>query len=308
MKNLVLLFVAFSLNFGAVAQAISGKVLHKDSDLPVSDALIVQIKNGKQKSSTKSSFDGAFMLKAKKGETISVEISKEGYQTLKTSVSLNNSIVRMQAKQGVPIFEEIKEGSVRKIPNPEIAENIGSLSNLPEGSKIIQVIPLEVQENKKTGFNVQQTNIPAHYVDVNAVKGNFNKQNIDALAFSTVEKFPSSFLADGNIFFGSGKALITWAVETHLQQLAKSVNSKKQQIKITAYADANQEAKVGDYIAKLRAEEVTRILLENGVDFKQLEVKITGNKALENNCYENVGCSEFEHQQNRRVDIEVIKL
>jgi outer membrane protein OmpA-like peptidoglycan-associated protein len=192
-------------------------------------------------------------------------------------------ILRLQAKQGVPKFEEIKEGSVRKVPNPEIAESIGNLSNLPEGAKIVEVVPLEVKEAPKCGFNVQPNTYQKSSVDAALLKQTFNKQAIDTLAFSTVDKFPASYMADGNIYFGPGKAMLTVAVETHLEQLAKSIVQKNSQVKILAYADAKQEAKVGEYIAKLRAEEVTKFLISRGVDFKQLDVVITAISNLKTN-------------------------
>lgn len=308
MKKIIIFIFALSLNNYIVAQAINGKVLLGNSDTPISEALVKVIKDGKVKTTVKTNFNGEFKVKASKGGNLNIEISKESYQTIKTTISEENFIVRLEAKSGIPNFDEIKEGSVRKIPNPEITESIGNLSNLPEGTKIIEIIPLEVKEVQKSGFNVQPTsNKGVSSVDVQALKESFNKQNIDTFAFSTIEKFPSSYLAEGNVYFGEGKALLTWAVQTHLQQLAKSITGKKSIVKITAYADANQETKVGNYIAKLRAEEVVKILFENGVDFSQLEILVTGNKVLQNNCYENKSCSEFEHQQNRRVEIEIIK-
>lgn len=310
MRKLYLLMLALGAFFVADAQAVAGVVLHLNSDAPVSDATVKILKDSKVRNSVNTDFSGQFRLSAKKGQNVIVEVSKEGYETLKTSVSgtlvEGGIVLRLQAKQGVPKFEEIKEGSVRKVPNPEIAESIGNLSNLPEGAKIVEVVPLEVKETPKSGFNVQPNTYQKSSVDATLLKQTFNKQAIDTLAFSTVEKFPASYIADGNIYFGPGKAMLTVAVETHLEQIAKSIIQKNSQVKILAYADAKQEAKVGEYIAKLRAEEVTKFLIERGVDFKQLDVVIKGNKQPENKCFEGKECSEFEHQQNRKVEIQII--
>ena len=106
------------------------------------------------------------------------------------------------------------------------------------------------------------------------------------------------------MYYGPGKALLTTSVKEILDGIAERlIENKKAALQLTAYADGFQEAEIGEFIGKRRAEEITNYLLEKGVKFAQLSISVLRNTSLKNGCYEGKDCSEFEHQQNRRVEL-----
>ncbi|MCD8528737.1 MAG: OmpA family protein, partial [Chitinophagales bacterium] len=117
-----------------------------------------------------------------------------------------------------------------------------------------------------------------------------------------------SYYVEGNIYFDEGKTLLSSKVEEILDGIiVKLKNEPNTKLKIKTYADANRELNIGDLVAKMRAEEITKYLMENDILFSQLEVKVMGNKELENGCYDGKECGEFEHQENRRAELSFVK-
>jgi hypothetical protein len=213
--------------------------------------------------------------------------------------------VYLKALDFKPKFEKMQEGVVQKIPNPDIMEDIGNISSLPDGYKIIEAKPLKFEEEKKTSFNVNLNNGKERTnVNVEVLKEEFNKHSLIESVYSEKEVFPSSYYAEGSIYYGSGKALLAENIREILDgAISMLLIDSTRILKLTAYADAARELKIGDYIAKLRVEELSKYFLERGVKFEQLEIVVVGNTNLENGCYEGVECSEFEHQQNRRLEM-----
>jgi outer membrane protein OmpA-like peptidoglycan-associated protein len=176
---------------------------------------------------------------------------------------------------------------------------------LPEGYKIIEAQPLQYKEGESTGFNVNRNaEMGNTNVNVEVLKKEFNKEQIDKAVYSELDKFPSSYYAEGDIYYGPGRALLTENVRDILNGVADKLNKEPlSMLRLTAYADADKEAVIGDYIGKLRVEEITKYLMSRNVQFSQLNISVIGNSSLENECYQGKPCSEFEHQQNRKVEL-----
>lgn len=299
-----------------LAAQVKGVVYNVNNGSPLDDCLITLIQKGKIVQNTRTDFEGVFTIQLTKNKKYTLQVAKSGYKiesvefTATTSFLENNKSIEvyLKALDLKPTFKEVSDGMEKPIPNPDIMEDIGDLSELPEGYKIIEAQPLKYEETAATNFNVnlnrdaEKTN-----VNVEVLKETFNKESVGDAIYNEKDKLPSSYYAESNIYYGSGKALLTPAVKEILDGLAENLKiNPANKIRLTAYADALQEVKIGDYIAKLRVEEITKYLMKVGVPFERLEVSVIGNKALENGCYADVECDEFEHQQNRKVMIEII--
>ncbi len=270
------------------------------------------IQNQKEVFETRTDFNGHFEIKVKKDILYQLKVVKPGYkiytQDLKytSNSSFSNINISLEVLNAQPVFEEMASSVDKKPLNQDIMEDIGNLEDMPEGTRIIEAVPLKFNEIKHTGFNVQ-TNRDAEiqrYVDVETFKENYNKETLIQKMYSDKERLPSSYYIESNIYYGSGKALLTGKVRDMLSNLAvKLKNEPNTSLKLVAYADCERETKVGDMIAKIRAEEITKHLMSEGVRFEQLIINIIGNQKLENGCYEGVECDEFQHQDNRRVDM-----
>lgn len=316
MKYIILILSLVIANV-AVAANLRGVVYNENSSSPLDECSVTLLQNGRVVNAVKTNFQGLFNISYKKNQTYTFQVSKSGYKTEsvefytdKAFIENNPSIeVYMQTLELKPKFEKMQEGVIKDIPNPDIMEDIGNLSELPEGYKIIEAKPLKYKEDDDNGFNVNRN---AAYektnVNVEVLKEEFNKEDIDRTVYADQDKFPSCYYAEGIIFYGPGKALLTNSVREILDGIALKLNSDPfSSIKLIAYADADKEALIGDYISKLRVEEITKYLMSKGVEFSQLNISVMGNIALDNECYQGVACSEFEHQQNRKVDLYFIE-
>lgn len=308
------LFVAsFLLSNFVLAGNLAGVVYQENSTAPLADCLIILLQDGNPAFSAKSKFDGSFNINYKKNKHYVFEVSKEGYKTESVEIFTDDTFVQSNPSIEVylkvlvlkPKFEKMQESVKKDIPNPEIMEDIGDLSELPEGYKIIEAQPLKFKEGENTGFNVNRNAIMENTnVNVEVLKKEFNKEDVDKAVYSELDKFPSSYYAEGDIYYGPGRALLTENVREVLDGIADKLNNEPlSMLRLIAYADANKEALIGDYIGKLRVEEITKYLMSKNVQFSQLNISVIGNTSLENECYKDVECSEFEHQQNRKVEL-----
>ena len=304
-----------SVLFGSLVLAgnLSGVIYKENSTSTLDDCLIVLLKDGQPAFSAKSNFDGTFTVNYQKNEHYVFEVSKVGYKTESVEILTNDDFVADNPSIEVylkvlglkPKFEKIEEGVLKDIPNPDMMEDIGSISSLPKGYKIIDAKPLKYKDVENTGFNVNR-NAKMEYTNVNieVLKKEFNKEEADKVVFSELDKSSSSYYTEGAIFYGPGRASLTENVREVLDGVADELNNEPlSMLRLIAYADADKEALIGDYIGKLRVEEITKYLMSRKVQFSQLGISVVGNTTLENECYKGRPCSEVEHQQNRKVEL-----
>lgn len=311
MKKILLSLLASALLTVAQAYTLNGIVLNTNDDSVVSDAIILLLQDKKVVATATSNFQGEFKINCKKNKIYKIEVVKDGFKPESAELNINDAFVDasptitvyLQSLMFSPDLSDMQKGMEEKELNPDIMEDVGEISELPEGYKIIEAKPLKMDKGDKSKFNVNLDKEKANTkVNVNVLKETFNKESVANMVHSDKEKFPSSYFADGNVYYGAGKALLTNDVEEMIQHLAIKLKSEPDvKMRITAYADGKQEAEIGDYIGKLRAEELTKYFIAQGVSFEQLLVSVIGNTAVPNDCEKGVECTEFEHQENRRV-------
>jgi outer membrane protein OmpA-like peptidoglycan-associated protein len=316
MKNLLIIACLLTFNL-VLAGNLGGTIYNENSNSPLDDCLVTLSQNGKILSSTRSDFEGNFVLSFKKNKKYTLEITKAGYKTESVDVFIDDDFIKknphipvyLKALDLKPKFDKVQDGLLKPVPNPDIMEDIGSLDNLPEGYKIIEAKPLKLEDKEQSQFNVNMSDpVEKTNVNVEVLKREFNKEDLEESIHSEEDKFPSSYYAEGNIYYGSGRALLTESVREVLDDIAKKLNeSPLTTLKLVAYADGEKEALIGYYIGKLRAEEITKYLIAKSVDFSKLKISVIGNTSLQNGCYKGQDCSEYEHQQNRRVDIYLLE-
>lgn len=316
MKYLFLIASILMANI-VLAGNLRGTIYNENSNSPLDDCLVRLSQNGKIISSTRSDFNGNFVISFKKNKKYTLEIAKSGYKTESVEVFIDDAFlnnnpnipVYLKALNLKPKFDQVQDGLVKPVPNPDIMEDIGDLSDLPEGYKIIEAKPLKFDDPDKSKFNVNLSDpVEKTNVNVEVLKREFNKEDIDKAVYSEENKFPSCYYAEGNIYYGPGRALLTENVREVLDDIGRKLNASEfASLKLVAYADGEKEALIGDYIGKLRVEEITKYLMSRDVDFSKLNISVIGNASLENECYQGTTCSEYEHQQNRRVDIHFIE-
>ncbi|HPW85659.1 MAG TPA: OmpA family protein [Chitinophagales bacterium] len=77
-------------------------------------------------------------------------------------------------------------------------------------------------------------------------------------------------------------------------------------VEIASHTDARAPYDYNIKLSQRRAQSVVDWLLSRGIDKKRLVRKGYGETKPRNNCTDNVECTEFEHQRNRRTEFSVI--
>lgn len=300
-KILTIAFLYISTS--VLALNIEGIVYNTKNKTPISNCKLELFQNGELLETKNTDSEGKFSIEVNTNQNYKIKFSKSFYNSETVSFYTNSEF--LNAKPNI----EVKLNSVNEVPNPENVEDIGNMSSLPEGYKLIEVKPLKYLENESTGFNVRKTyveNKPT--VNVNEFQTAFNKESLNSNAFINQENAPSSYYLGGNIYYGAGKALLTNEVKEVLAEIAQKINNKEfAKINIKAFADSERENPVANEISKLRAEEVLKYFMLQNVDFSKLSILIVGNTDSQNECNKDIKCTEAQHQENRRVEITFLK-
>lgn len=317
MKKIIFILIGILGVVYAQKNSFEGTVLHKETKAALAEAKLVLFEDNQMVKSVKTDFNGAFSIPIKAGKEYLLKVSKVSYEEQVIRFVADKAFfenlpftIQLPSLKSQPNLSNVQEGMDKKVPNADIAEDIGNLSNLPPGSKILDVKPVELEEQPaQHKFNVNRKNKNKSSLDTELIKTTFNEANLKQTMYSKDDAFPSSYVAESSIFYDAGKVLLTQKVKDFLEGVADMVSQNPgSKIKLYAFSDGFQEAEVAEYLSKKRAEEISSFLINNSsVKFEQLEIIVKGNKELSNGCYPNVECDEYQHQENRRVDISFIR-
>ena len=134
--------------------------------------------------------------------------------------------------------------------------------------------------------------------------------NSDAMAtaYLTDEKLKEMNWNVTPVYFDYNEASIRNDSKTVLDENIRVLkNSPGLTVVISGYADSRGSADYNQQLSAKRANTVKDYLLNNGVARKSIKsVKGFGETQLVNNCADNVECDENQHQQNRRVKVDVL--
>lgn len=312
MKKFVIIFISLLGVAFAQKNTFEGFVLHKETKAALAEVKLVLFEDNQMVKSTRTDFNGAFLIPVKAGKEYLLKVSKVSYEEQAIRFVTDKAFfenlpfsIQLPSLKSQPNLSNVQEGMDKKVPNADIAEDIGNLSNLPPGAKILDVKPIELEEQpQQHKFNVNKKSRNKIAIDTELIKTTFNEANIEKIMYSKEDAFPSSYVAESSIFYDAGKVLLTQKVQDFLNSVVGMlIQNPGSKIKLVAYADGFQEAKIADFLSKKRAEEISKFLEAQSIKFEQMEIVIKGNNELTNGCFPNVECNEFQHQENRRVDV-----
>jgi outer membrane protein OmpA-like peptidoglycan-associated protein len=306
----ILIILVFGFYLVASAVKVEGIVIDKDTEKPLADAVILAISNNNVLANAKSNAKGEFVIDLKKGKTIRLEVVKNGYKTENATVEINDEFIAAAPFITIKLMPKpaVKTINMSTSNKDETMEDVGNLSALPEGYKIIEAVPIKEDDNKITGFNVRpEVKDQTTNVNVDVLKTEYNK-DLQTDAVIPNHNFTTSYFKDGAIYYNVGKAFLSADVEEVLKGVAlKLKNDESTLLKLEVHSDANQEANITDFICKMRIEEIVKYLLSEGVDFKQLDISIIGRQLIKNGCELGVECPDEKHQENRKVALTFLK-
>ena len=114
---------------------------------------------------------------------------------------------------------------------------------------------------------------------------------------------------DNKIYYGEGKASFDEEAKKYLTEIANKLKSNPSlKIEIAIHSDLNNEASITDYICKLRIKRIVELMVNQlNVNFQQLVIRSVGTNEPVNSCKKgDMGCSELDHQMNRRTELKFL--
>ena len=112
-----------------------------------------------------------------------------------------------------------------------------------------------------------------------------------------------------NIYYDFDKWNIREDAAIELDKLVKLLNDNPNiDIEMGSHTDTRGSDKYNQRLSAKRAFATVRYLVQAGIDPKRLTWKGYGETMLRNECFDDVQCSEDEHQLNRRTEFKVVKI
>lgn len=110
-----------------------------------------------------------------------------------------------------------------------------------------------------------------------------------------------------HIYYDFDKAYIRQDAEEPLSQLIKLLEDNPDLIvEIGSHTDARGSNRYNIRLSARRAESVVKYLIRQGIDDNRLRAKGYGETDPTNDCYDEIPCTEEQHQRNRRTEFRVV--
>ena len=97
------------------------------------------------------------------------------------------------------------------------------------------------------------------------------------------------------------------ALRTLDQITALLKESPNMGIELSAHTDSRGNANYNERLSKQRAESVSQYLIYKGISPRRIIPVGSGESEIRNGCVDGVACSESQHQENRRIEMKMIR-
>lgn len=146
--------------------------------------------------------------------------------------------------------------------------------------------------------------LKADIVTLSEVQTEDIKMKYDAFHLSKEKELKT----DEKIFYESGKSDIKEESKVILDHVVQILSENPEvKLDIISHTDAVGDDKSNLKLSKKRAEAVAAYLSGKGIASKRLRTEGKGETEIRNRCFNNVDCSDKEHEYNRRTEFRFIK-
>jgi len=112
-----------------------------------------------------------------------------------------------------------------------------------------------------------------------------------------------------NIYYDLNKWDIRSDATVELNKLVELMKKyPKMKIEFGSHTDSRASAKYNKTLSTQRAKSAVAYIVKQGVNSKRIIAAGYGESKLVNKCKDGIGCTEEEHQQNRRTEIKILSL
>lgn len=141
------------------------------------------------------------------------------------------------------------------------------------------------------------------------------KKKKEPVVVTTKEKHPDeedeaelSVTIIQNIYYAYGDYNLDLAAQTIMNKAVEVLtDNPKFILEIKSHTDSQSSAGFNMWLSKKRAQTAVDYLVSKGIDRKRLKASGYGETKLLNHCKDGVGCTDEEHQINRRTEFKITK-
>jgi outer membrane protein OmpA-like peptidoglycan-associated protein len=181
-----------------------------------------------------------------------------------------------------------------------------------EKIKNINFVILSTQTGKKIG-NFKSTDrgfeyrllktelkfLPAIYEEDEDLEMKFIKEK---------SKTPDDFVITENLFYELGESNVSPSSRELLDKMKKVLEMHKEfQLLVISHTDSQGDEARNLKLSLKRSESVVNYLISKGIDPQRLKAEGKGETEIRNRCFNNVDCSDKEHEYNRRTEFKFTK-
>ncbi|WP_378188094.1 OmpA family protein [Aquimarina sp. W85] len=297
---------------------VIGYIKNKDTQESVSKTKVaIYTKENVLIEETMADSNGKFVFSKKNLEKNNIlKVSKEGYKTIEKIITLKKYSEVYETK-----FELEKTSRFILLVDPSHfnTENTQLLSNskkeldevikLLKSEKSIQVSILAYTDKTESNLEKAQNRaklIMQYFVD--------NEVDKDRLQFGsiqrnlvTIEKTFKLMMDIAPINFKTNSGELQNQSLKELEKVVGIMNDLPTiKVEVQGHADSKGKKSINIKISEKRAQNIRNQLINKGISKSRLIAKGYGESKLKNHCYDNVECSDAEHEINRRVEFMIL--
>jgi outer membrane protein OmpA-like peptidoglycan-associated protein len=141
--------------------------------------------------------------------------------------------------------------------------------------------------------------LPNIYEEEDDIEMKFTKQKSKSL---------NDFVITENLFYELGESNVSPSSKALLDKMKKVLDMHKEfQLLVISHTDSQGDEVSNLKLSLRRSESVVNYLIANGIAASRLKAEGKGETEIRNRCFNNVDCSDKEHEYNRRTEFKFTK-
>jgi len=180
-----------------------------------------------------------------------------------------------------------------------------------EKNPTINFVVLSTQSGRKIG-NFKSTDKGFEYrilkIDLIKLPDIYVEEDISLKLKPLDKKDLKDFVVTENLFYELGESKLTQSSKDLLNKMMIVLQNYEQfNILVTSHTDAQGDEATNLKLSIKRSEEVVNYLVSKGIAKERLKAEGKGETQIRNRCFNNIDCSDKEHEYNRRTEFKFTK-
>ncbi len=245
-----------------------------------------------------------------------------GLKTLRLKILTEekNKTLLPYAHKPIYILEALTEDTIAKLMTNQYGDFDSQIPDLNkdylivvnEKIKNINFVILSTQTGKQLGtfkstergfvYRLLKTELqflPAIYEEDEDIEMKFTKQK---------SKTPNDFVITENLFYELGESNVSQSSKVLLDKMKQVLEMHKEfQLLVISHTDSQGDEASNLKLSVRRSESVINYLISKGIAASRLKAEGKGETEIRNRCFNNVDCSDKEHEYNRRTEFKFTK-